>query len=71
MIQSDNLNVASVSESSNLTILKATQVSKAAGPDNLSGSFLKDVGRFLSRPIGDLCNLSITYETFPDPFLFE
>ena len=35
MIQGDYFNLASVSESSFLTILKATKVSKAAGQDNL------------------------------------
>ena len=44
----------SVSENPILAILKATQVSKAAGIDNLSG------------PISDLCNLSITSEKFPN-----
>ena len=48
------------------TILKATQISKAAGIDNLSGRFLKDGAKFLSKPISDLCNLSITSEKFPD-----
>ena len=41
MILSDYFHLASVSENSILTILKATQVSKAAGIDNLSGRFLK------------------------------
>ena len=59
--------MASVSENSILTILKATQVSKAAGIDNLSGRFLKDGAKVLSTPISDLCNLSITSERFRDP----
>ena len=46
-----------------LTILKATEVSKTAGLDNLSGHFLKDGAKFLSS---DLCNLSITSEKFLD-----
>ena len=41
-ILSDYFDLASVSENSILTILKATQVSKAAGIDNISGRFLKD-----------------------------
>ena len=36
------------------TILKATQISKTAGIDNLSGRFLKDGAKFLSKPISDL-----------------
>ena len=63
MIQGD---LASVSESSILTILKATKVSKAASLDNFSSRFLKDGAKFLSKPISDLCNLSITSEKFPD-----
>ena len=42
MIQGDHFNLASVSKSSILTILKATKVSKTATLDNLSGHFLKD-----------------------------
>ena len=66
MIQGDHFNLASVSENSILTILKGTKVSKAAGLDNLSGRFLKDEAKFLSKPISDLCNLSITSEKFPE-----
>ena len=43
-----------------LSTLKATQVSKAAGINYLSGRFLKDEEKFLSRPISDLRNLSVT-----------
>ena len=49
-----------------LAVLKASQVSKAAGIDNLSGHFLKDGAKVLSKPIRDLCNLSITSEKFRD-----
>ena len=66
-ISSDYFLLVSSSENSILTILKATQVSKTAGIDNLSGRFLKDEAKVLSRPISDLCNLSITSEKFPDP----
>ena len=66
MIQGDHFNLASVSKSSILTILKATKVSKAAGLDNLSGCFLKDGVKSLSKPISDLCNLSITSENCTD-----
>ena len=55
-----------VSENSILTILKATHVSKAVSIDNLSGHFLKDGAKFLSKSISDFCNLSITSEKFPD-----
>ena len=67
MILGDYFHLASVSENSILTILKATQVSKAAGIDNLSGRFLKDGAKFLSKLISDLCNLSITSKSFLTP----
>ena len=52
------------SESSILTILKATKVSKAAGLGNLFGCFLKDGLKFLSKSVKDLCNFSISHEKF-------
>ena len=58
MIESSHFNLAFVSESSILTTLKSTQVSKAAGLDSLSGHFLMDGAKF--------CNLSINSEKFPD-----
>ena len=66
MIQGYHFNLASISKNSVLTILKSTQVSKAAGLDGLSGRFLKDGAKFLAKPISDLCNLSINSEKFPD-----
>ena len=42
IIQGFHFNLEFVSENSFLTILKSTQVSKAAGLHSLSGSFLKD-----------------------------
>ena len=67
MILDDYFHLASVSENSILTILNATQVSKAAGINNRSGRFLKDGAKVLSKPISDLFILSITSEKFPDP----
>ena len=69
MIRGDHFNLASVSESPILTILKATKVSKATGLDNWSGCFLKDEAKLLSKPITDLCNLSITSEKSPDSYI--
>ena len=66
MIQGSHFNLASVSENSILTILKSTQLSKAACLDSLSGRFLKGGAKFLAKPISDLCNLSINSEKFPD-----
>ena len=64
IIQSDSFNLATVSENTILTILKNTEVSKAAGLDNRSGCFLKDC--VLAKPITDVCNLSISSRKFPD-----
>ena len=66
MIQGSHFNLASVSENSILTILKSTQVAKAAGLDGLSGRFLHDGAKFLAKPVSNLCNLSINSEKFSD-----
>ena len=66
IIQTDSFNLPTVSESTILNILKNTNVSKAAGSDNLSGCFLKDGAEVLAKPITDLCNLSITSGKIPD-----
>ena len=66
IIQSDSFNLATVSESTILTILKNTKVSKAAALDNLSGRFLKDGAKVLGKPINELCKLLIFSEKFPD-----
>ena len=66
MILSDYFRLASVLENSVLVILKANQVSIAAGIDNISGHFIKDGAKFLSKTISNLYNLSITSQKFPD-----
>ena len=53
MIQSYHFNLASVSENSILSILKAIRDSKAADLDSLSWRFLKDGAKFLAKPISD------------------
>ena len=47
-------------------ILRSTNVRKTAGIDDLSGHFLKDSSQVLSKPISELCNLSIKLGSFPD-----
>ena len=64
IIQSDSFNLDTVSENTILTILKNTNICKAAGLD--SGCFLKDGAEVLAKPITDLCNLSITSGKIPD-----
>ena len=46
-------------------IFRSTNVCKAAGIDDLSGCFLKDGSQVLSKPISELCNLSIKLGGFP------
>ena len=64
VILRDSFNFATA-EHTILTILKNTNVSKAAGLDNLSGPFLKDGAKVLAKPITDICHLSITSGKFP------
>ena len=40
-------------------------MSQAAGIDKLSGRFFRDAAEILSRPICEICNLSITSGVFP------
>ena len=49
MILGGYFHFASVSENSILTILKATQDSKEAGINNLSGLFLNDEAKFFIK----------------------
>ena len=49
-----------------LKLLEGINPSKAAGPDNLAGKFLKDGTSILATPITELCNLSISLARFPD-----
>ena len=66
IIQTDSFNLTAVSENTILNILKNTNVSKAAGLDNLSGRFLKDGAEVKAELITDLCNFSVTSGKFPD-----
>ena len=54
-----------ISEDTILELLKNINENKAAGPDNLSGKFLKDGATVLAKPISQICNLSIKYSLFP------
>ena len=44
--------------------MKKIEVTKAAGIDQISGKFLKDVARISAKPISELCNLSMTLGSF-------
>ena len=65
-IQIDAFELTHTTEIDIEKILKSTNVRKAAGMDDLSGRFLKHGLRVLSKPISQLCNLSIKPESFPD-----
>ena len=49
-----------------MKLLEGINPSKAAGPDNLAGKFLKDGASILATPMTELCNLSISLARFPD-----
>ena len=54
----------SITEGYLFNILKNVEVTKAAGIDQISGKFLKDVARISAKPISELCNLSMTLGSF-------
>ena len=66
MILGDYFNLESVSDNLIITILKATQILKATAKKNLSRRFLRDEVKSLSKPISDLCHLSIISGKFSD-----
>ena len=49
-----------------IRILKNVDITKSAGIDNVSATFLKDSGEVLASPIAQLCNLSISTSSFLD-----
>ena len=60
-----------VHESQIINILVKFDTNKAAGIDGLSGTFLKDGAKILSKPITDLINLSILLSPFPESYKAE
>ena len=65
-IQADGFHLTYTTEIDIEKSLRGTNVCKAAGIDDLLGRFLKDGSRVLSKPISELCNLSIKLGSFPD-----
>ena len=55
-----------VNEKKFVYILEKFDTNKAAGIDGLSGIFLKDGAKILSKSITDLINLSISLSIVPD-----
>ena len=49
-----------------LKLLKTTDISKAAGVDNLPERFLNDGAVILAKAVTEICNLSIKSKIFPD-----
>ena len=47
-------------------MLRSSNIRKAAGIDDLMGRFLKNGSRVLSKPISELCNLSVKLGSFSD-----
>ena len=54
---------SNVTEDHVLQLLKDMNVDKAADIDNFSG--LKRWSKYRSKPLSELCNLSIKYSVFP------
>ena len=48
-------------------LLSKTNISKAAGIDKLSGTFIKDGASFFGEHLTKIINLSIQSSDFPDP----
>ena len=49
-----------------MKIIDNFYTNKAAGIDGLSGIFIKDIAKILSKPISDLINLSISLSSVPE-----
>ena len=66
--QTDPFHLTYTMEIDKEKILRSTNVHKAADIDDLSGCFLEDCSRFLSKFIGELSNLSIKLGCFFDSY---
>ena len=53
-------------ESKIINIIEKFDTNTEAGIDDLSGTFLKDGAKILTKPITDLINLSILLSAFPE-----
>ena len=65
-IQTGAFNLTYTAEIDIGNILRSTNVHKAAGINDLSGRVLKDRLRVLSKPVSELCKLSIKLGSFSD-----
>ena len=64
-LTSNSFNLSPISEEDMRKYLINLSPNKASGIGNLSGKFLKDGANVLALPISQLCNLSISLNTFP------
>ena len=58
--------IKSTSKEKVFKIMENIQISKAASIGKLPGLFLKDGDEILSKPISEICNLSISHGIFPN-----
>ena len=65
-IQADAFHLTYTTKMDIEKILRGTNVRKAVGINDLSGCFLEDGSRVLSKPISELCHPSIKLGRFPD-----
>ena len=57
--------IKSTSEENFFKIMENIEISKAASIDKLPGRFLKNSSEILSKPISEVCNLSVSNGIFP------
>ena len=49
-------------------IMQNIDIAKVVAIDNLSRKYLKDRAEILTKPLGEICNVSITSGTFPNAY---
>ena len=60
------ININDANNINNIDWNNNIEISKATGIDKLPGRFLKDGAEILSKPISEICNLSISHGIFPN-----
>ena len=65
-ITDKSFHLSETTEERVLNIMQYIEISKAGGVDKFSGTFLKDGAEILAKSINEICNLSITFRTFPN-----
>ena len=62
----ENFKLDSTTEDCLFQLLKSAEVTKTAEIDQSLATFLEDGSRILTKPISELCNFSMTLDSFPD-----